>query len=239
MHDYILNTLIYTLIAMSVMFLGYCISLVFKIRDSFISASQHMAAGVVLGAVCVELVPTVLNEGAHIQVAAGFLIGLIFMLVIKSITHRLEHKKQKESLPIGLISAVGVDVFIDGLLIGIAFISGTQAGILIGLALSVEVFLLGISTSASIRKRRFSKYKILIISILTSVLIPAGGLFGTQVVSLLPSSYLTFLISFGIATLLYLVVEELLVEAHKVRDTYWTTSALFIGFLIILLFELP
>ena len=239
MHDFVLNTLIYTLIAMTVMFLGYCTSLVFKVGSSFISASQHMAAGVVLGALCVELVPTVLNEGAHLQVGGGFLIGLILMLIIKSITHRLEQKKQKESLPFGLVTAVSVDVFIDGLLIGIAFISGTQAGILVGLAISLEVFLLGVSTSATIKRRRFSTYKIVIISILTSVLIPAGGLFGTQIVSLLPSSYLTFLISFGIATLLYLVVEELLLEAHKVRDTYLTTSTFFIGFLIILLFELP
>ena len=37
--------------------------------------------------------------------------------------------------------------------------------------------------------------------------------------------------------LLYLVTEELLVEAHKKPDNVWITSAFFIGFLALLALE--
>ena len=39
----------------------------------------------------------------------------------------------------------------------------------------------------------------------------------------------------GCATLLYLVTEELLVEAHETKDTAFATSMFFVGFLLFLL----
>ena len=44
-------------------------------------------------------------------------------------------------------------------------------------------------------------------------------------------------LAFGPAALLYLVTEELLVEAHEVRENTVTTSMFFAGFLILLLVD--
>jgi ZIP family zinc transporter len=43
------------------------------------------------------------------------------------------------------------------------------------------------------------------------------------------------LLSFGCAALLFLVTEELLIEAHASADTAVTTTMFFVGFLIFLL----
>ena len=43
------------------------------------------------------------------------------------------------------------------------------------------------------------------------------------------------LLSFGCAALLFLVTEELLIEAHESADTAVTTAMFFVGFLIFLL----
>ncbi len=43
---------------------------------------------------------------------------------------------------------------------------------------------------------------------------------------------------FGVAALLYLVTEELLVEAHEVPETAATTSMFFVGFLLLLVIDL-
>lgn len=40
------------------------------------------------------------------------------------------------------------------------------------------------------------------------------------------------ILGFGVAALLYLVTEELLVEAHSVEDTPFITAMFFVGFLI-------
>lgn len=46
------------------------------------------------------------------------------------------------------------------------------------------------------------------------------------------------LLAFGVAALLCLVTEELLVEAHKVKDTPAQTSLFFLGFIGLLIFEM-
>jgi ZIP family zinc transporter len=45
-------------------------------------------------------------------------------------------------------------------------------------------------------------------------------------------------LSFGVAELLFLVTEELLVEAHEVPETPLTTATFFAGFLVIILLEM-
>ena len=55
--------------------------------------------------------------------------------------------------------------------------------------------------------------------------------------ALLPSSLLTGFFAFGLIALLYLVTEELLVEAHETPDRPWVTAMFFVGFLALLLLE--
>lgn len=49
---------------------------------------------------------------------------------------------------------------------------------------------------------------------------------------------LELVLSFGAAALLYLVTEELLVEAHEVPETPLTTAMFFLGFLVLLVIEI-
>ena len=45
------------------------------------------------------------------------------------------------------------------------------------------------------------------------------------------------MLAFGAAALLYLVTEELLVEAHEVPDTPLLTAMFFVGFLALFILE--
>ncbi|NWP75002.1 transporter, partial [Escherichia coli] len=53
----------------------------------------------------------------------------------------------------------------------------------------------------------------------------------------LPPVVIAGFLSFGLMALLYLVTEELLVEAHARRDTPLISAMFFIGFLVLLLIE--
>ena len=46
-------------------------------------------------------------------------------------------------------------------------------------------------------------------------------------------------LSFGLAALLYLVTEELLVEAHEAPETPLLTAMFFFGFIVLLVIEMP
>lgn len=48
----------------------------------------------------------------------------------------------------------------------------------------------------------------------------------------LPEGAFVILLSFGLSALLFLVIEELLVEAHEVPETPVSTATFFAGFLI-------
>ena len=68
------------------------------------------------------------------------------------------------------------------------------------------------------------------------LLLPIGALAAVPVAALSPVMIAGFL-SFGLMALLYLVTEELLVEAHEKPDTPLISSMFFVGFLALLTLE--
>jgi ZIP family zinc transporter len=69
------------------------------------------------------------------------------------------------------------------------------------------------------------------------LLLTGAGLGGTFL-SHLSGSALEGMLSFGCAALLYLVTEELLVEAHEEIETPIQTAMFFVGFIALLLTEM-
>ncbi len=192
------------------------------------SAFQHFAAGVVFAAVATELLPLVVSSPLKIDIAAGFLIGMAAMLAIRLID-------QKSTSSFGMATGIGIDLFVDGLLIGLAFSTSLKSGILILIALTIEVLSLGLSLMpALIRKNLSTAFRAASLLVLC-FLIPIGAVTGALAVSLVPHEFYEAALAFGVAALLYLVTEELLVEAHETRDTLWTTASFFLGFLAIIL----
>lgn len=227
--------LLYTGIPALLMALGSIIAWYKQPSDKTSSMIQHFAAGVVLAAVAAELVPKIIQNEIQWLVALGFACGIILMLVTDYFADHLNSKSKESRFPYGLVLAVIVDVFIDGLLIGVAFSASARSGIIIALALTLEVFFLGIATSASMIKNNTQKSRGILAMIIAAILIPIGAWLGFLLASDLSRSVHMAILAFGTAALLYLVTEELLVEAHEVAETKVATLAFFVGFLIILL----
>lgn len=203
--------------------------------EKFSSLVQHFAAGVVLAAVAAELVPKIIQNEVQWLVALGFAAGVFVMFATEMFAERLNEKMQENVFPVGLVLAVIIDVFIDGLLIGVAFSASKRSGIIIALALTLEVFFLGIATTASLMKRQAKKSMGILCMLIAAILIPIGASIGYVVADNLSNTLHMTILAFGTAALLYLVTEELLVEAHTVPETRQATLAFFVGFLIILL----
>lgn len=204
----------------------------------FVSSIQHFAAGIVFASVAIELLPMIIQQGSRITVSLGFLIGVFAMLLIKLLTIELQKRNLTFVLPVLFLTAVAVDLLIDGLLIGIAFLANQQSGVFIALALTFEIFFLGLSTVGTMNQKGIEPLVKVVTSFLLAALIPIGALLGQGIFSWLPHYWLIEVIAFGIAALLYLVVEELLVDAHEIEDTPWVTGMFFIGFLMIVLMSM-
>ncbi len=193
-----------------------------------VAGVQHLAAGVVFGAAAAEILPQVVHQGSPVATLSGGALGVALMLWLKS----LEGKSES---PIVLLSAIGIDILIDGLVLGLAFVAGARAGKLLTVALTLEVLFLGLTVASELGER-YSKGKTIAITTAIALLLPLGALLASPVATLPPVVISGFL-SFGLMALLYLVTEELLVEAHERPDTPLVTSMFFVGFLGLMVLE--
>ncbi len=208
------------------------------------SAILHFAAGVIFSVVAVELLPDIVQHHAPYEVALGFGLGVAVMLGLRYFTQRLE--KQGEAaeavaptgpapLPWGLLVAIGIDILIDGLLLGIGFAAGAKEGTLLAIALTIELLSLGLATAVELRQGGHGKARAVAIVAGTSLMLLVGAGIGTTVLRGAIGNLLEIVLSFGLAALLFLVTEELLTEAHEEAETPLLTLAFFVGFLLFLI----
>jgi ZIP family zinc transporter len=219
----------FTLIPVVAVLIGSLFAVSRRPSDAFVSAMQHLAAGVVFAAAAAEILPQVMHEGSPIATFTGGALGILVMLSLKALEGRA-------SGPIAMLGAVAVDILIDGLVLGLAFVAGGKAGVLLTIALTLEVLFLGLTVTTELSETIKSKARIIAITMGIALLLPIGAAIATPVATFPPIVIAGFL-SFGLMALLYLVTEELLVEAHEKPDTPLISAMFFIGFLGLLLIE--
>lgn len=204
------------------------------------SAVQHIAAGVLFAALATELLPDVVHRRLPWVTLGGFALGVIAMLLLKAFARRLEEREEKATplaLPTSLLLASALDIALDGLLIGVSFAAGERQGLLITIAMTLEVLFLGVATAAAMRGPN-ARRLVLATTITFAVLLMAGAGIGAYFLASASANLLDGVLSFGVAALLYLVTEELLTEAHEVDETPLLTSMFFVGFLALLMIEM-
>ena len=197
---------------------------------------QHFAAGVVFSVVGVELLPDVMKRHEPMQVIVGFTLGVGAMLAVRAWSEKLEREAPVRGgrVSLGLLVAVAIDVTVDGLLLGIAFAAGHSVGVLLAVALTIELLSLGLAVAAELVQAGSRPWRSVALIAGLSLLLVAGALLGLGAVQLLPEPLVEVALSFGLAALLFLVTEELLVEAHEVEETLLGTASFFLGFLLFL-----
>lgn len=263
-----------------------------SVPEKVVSAMQHLAAGIVLSAVSIELVPEIMRAPNDLATIAGMTIGFVAGIALflavgtfcadddedgedgtatdkyaeaaepmtATTTRRnstkpplgvvgrmrsvqvVEQYALPQQFPTNLLIAVGTDALVDGLLIGIASASGRNAGVVMAVALSIEMGFLGLTFGTTMATLRRSRACLLCAVILPPLLLAVGGAFGGMTASMLEGSPAlhTGLLSFGVAALLYLVTEELLIEAHSghtSEHTWWVDLQFFVGFFLSMLVE--
>ena len=202
--------------------------------DQLRSLLQHFAGGVVFSVVAVELLPDVTRVHDLFEIGWTFSAGLALMLILERVAKRSEAKAASVAGPsLGQLAGVGIDIFIDGLLIGIAFAAGGKEGVLLTAALSLELLSLGLAVASGLAAR--GRARTILIPTGLSLLLVAGAVVGDTALRDVSDHTLAGVLSFGCAALLYLVTEELLVEAHQSGETTLGTAMFFVGFLVFLL----
>ena len=121
------------------------------------SGAQHFAAGAVLAAVALDMLPGLQKQGHLVFAVGGFVLGAAVLIALRQLEKHggAEAEAPKSAgLPIGLLAAVAVDLFVDGVLVGLSVASlGRTQGVLLTVALTLVIFPLALSVSAELLTR--------------------------------------------------------------------------------------
>lgn len=146
-----------------------------------------------------------------------------------------------DRLPVNLILPVTIDCFVDGFLIGVSVAISPKAGFILAVANCFEMSFLGMAyasrlvkcTGASLLSRNLALYCPPLVMFLASGL----GALMANTVSHIPMIFIAF-VAFGVVALLFLVCNELLIEAKNAQgeeEKWWISIYIFLGIYMVLI----
>lgn len=196
-----------------------------------VSGVQHFAAGVVMAAVAGEVLPELRAKGPLGLIIVGFSVGVALLVLLRHFGR--EDENADGATLFGFLAVVAVDLFIDGLLVATGATVSRRTAVIIAIALTVEVLFLGLSVALRLAGSGVSRMRAAVMTAGVSLVTAVGAVLGALVLSGAGNNVLTLVLAFAAAALLWLVVEELLVEAHEAPERPWMAVMFFAGFLLL------
>jgi ZIP family zinc transporter len=215
---------------------------------------QHFASGVVLSAMTIELVPVILEPSAPmLPVCGGFVLGIAFFVSLhNALGHRharalgnghenpfvdkateyIQYGIREATVPWATIIPTLADFMSDGVLAGLSFGIGARAGVMIVLAIALEMASVGPAVFT-----RMKSWRVATGTAIGVMLFLAACLYGTGVIAfayaaeLYGTALFYLLMAFACSACLWLAFEDLVMMAHESGDEKWLVTVLFfIGF---------
>lgn len=166
------------------------------------SAVQHFAAGVIFCVVATELRRSSPHRHLLRVTILGFTIVVAVMLGMKWVSERREGQSEAGTQTSTIMLAVGADVALDGLLIGLAVSGGQKQGLLLTIGLVLEFLFLGVSCALSLAKDRATRRRVLSAVGTLAALILAAASVGGLAAAAMSAPLLDGVLTFGVAALL-------------------------------------
>jgi zinc transporter, ZIP family len=205
--------------------------------DQWRSIFQNIAAGLLTGIIAVDILPEVRQEGDPLFVIAGFAVGAILMVSLNKFADRLETQRDRNR-PIGLALAAAIDTGVDGLIIGAGFAASDDLGVLLVIALGLELCVLTFSVGAEYRDSGAERWMTTLVTTGIAAMVAVGALSGYMLFGNMEPATIAIILAFAAAALLYLVAGELLVKAHMAAQSTRSIASFFLGFLALMAFTL-
>ena len=237
-------------------------AMVFLFRRKTNPAVQRVflgfAAGVMIAAsVWSLLVPAIEEAEADggigwIPAAGGFLLGIGFLMLLDLI---LPHLHPGSSQPEGsksslhrttlLVLAVTLHNIPEGMAVGLSFALAAQHGgdpglytaaLALALGIGIQNFPEGAAVALPIREGGVSTKKSFVYGALSGIVEPIFGILVVLIAAYIEPA-MPWLLSFAAGAMMYVVVEELIPEAHLGEHSHIGTLGVMGGFLIMMILD--
>lgn len=216
------------------------------------------AAGVMIAASVWSLLIPAIEEAViqgktgWVQAAGGFVLGVLFLMLMD---YLLPHLHPGSRLPEGmsshmkrttlLVFAVTLHNIPEGMAVGLSFALAAQHGndpamytaaMALAIGIGIQNFPEGAAISLPLRQEGLSTVKSFICGSLSGIVEPIFGIATVLVASNIQPA-MPWLLSFAAGSMLYVVVEELIPEAHLGEHSNIGTLGVMGGFLIMMILD--
>jgi ZIP family zinc transporter len=237
-------------------------SLVFFFRKSMSGQIQKVllgfAAGVMIAAsVWSLLIPAIEEAEANGQIgwipaAGGFILGIAFLYGLDRLiphlhpganeTEGLSNSMKRTSL---LIMAVTLHNIPEGMAVGLSFALAAQHGsdsiayasaMALAIGMGIQNFPEGAAISLPLRQEGMSLKRSFLFGSMSGVVEPIFGILTVLIAGTI-SPIMPWLLAFAAGAMMYVVVEELIPEAHLGEHSNTGTMGVMLGFLIMMILD--
>jgi ZIP family zinc transporter len=238
-------------------------AMVFFFRKQMSGSAQKVflgfAAGVMIAASVWSLLIPAIDEAqaagqiGWIPAAGGFLLGIGFLLGLDQLIPHLHPGSKEAEGPATsmkrtslLVMAVTLHNIPEGMAVGLAFALAAQHGasapsayaaaLALALGIGIQNFPEGAAISLPLRQEGMSVGKSFVSGMLSGIVEPIFGIL-TVLVSGFIAPYMPWMLAFAAGAMMYVVVEELIPEAHLGEHSNVGTLGVMGGFLIMMILD--
>lgn len=216
------------------------------------------AAGVMIAASVWSLLIPAIEETQErggigwIPAAGGFVLGALFLLLVDNLLPHMHPQENKaEGLESSfhrttlLVMAVTLHNIPEGMAVGLAFAMAAQnpgdtaafaAAVALAVGMGIQNFPEGAAISLPLRKEGFSRGRAFFYGSLSGIVELIFGV-GITLIAAQIAPYMPWLLSFAAGAMIYVVVEELIPEAHLGEHSNIGTIGVMAGFLIMMILD--
>ncbi len=215
------------------------------------------AAGVMIAAsVWSLLIPAIemaQEQGVQewIPTACGFATGGIFLFLLDRFLPQLQpgilekgkngSSKKRTAM---LVLAITLHNVPEGMAVGLAFAVAAESrgpaelagAVALCIGMALQNFPEGAAVSLPLRKEGMSRTKSFIYGALSGAVEPAAGLIGV-LLAVTVAHIMPFFLAFAAGAMIYVVVEELIPEAHQEGKQYSGTAGAMFGFMLMMILD--
>ena len=251
------------LIGVAIPFLGTTLgaAIVFFMKNKMNGKLEKLLLGFASGVMIAASIWSLLNPSidmaeeqgkiAWVPAAVGFLLGVLFLLILDSVVPHLHLKSEK---PEGIRSKIKREVMLvlavtlhnipEGMAVGIVF-AGSMIGnttismagaFALAIGLAIQNFPEGAIISMPLRAEGISKGKAFMYGVLSGIVEPIAAIV-TIVLASFVEPILPYLLAFAAGAMIYVVVEELIPESQEGEHSNIGTIGVAIGFVIMMILD--
>lgn len=192
-----------------------------KVMNRILFFLVSFAAGSLLGAAFLDLLPEALGSGLKESIPFFVLIGVLFMFVLEKFLHWHHHhigEGENETHPFTYLSLIGSALhnFTDGVIIAVSFVESTPLGIIATIAIIAHEIPHEIGDYAILIYGGFSRMKAALFNFLSALAAVLGAVIAYASSGLVEHSG-PYMSAFAAGGFIYIAGTDLIPEIHKER----------------------